>query len=58
MVIDNSNLLEQVKDLRERLWKGSDVGAVMLSTSFLEACLVSLLRAHLKKSGVTVISVA
>lgn len=53
LVIDISNLLEQVKELRKRLWKESDVGGVLLSTSFLEACLASLLRAHLKKSGVT-----
>ena len=51
--INISNLLEQVKELRKQLWKESDVGAVLLSTSFLEACLASLLRAHLKKSDVT-----
>ena len=52
-VIDISDLLEQVKELRKRLSKESDVGGVLLSTSFLEACLASLLRAHFKKSRVT-----
>ena len=51
--INISNLLEQVKELRKQLWKESDVGCILLSASFLEACLASLLRAHLKKSGVT-----
>ena len=52
-VIDVSDLLEQVKELRKRLSKESDVGGVLISTSFLEACLASLLRVHFVKSSVT-----
>ena len=52
-VINISVLFEQVKELRNRLSKESDVGGVLISTSFLEACLASLLREHFKKSSVT-----
>lgn len=48
-----ADLLDQVKELRERLIKESDVGGVLISTSFLEACLASMLQAYLKKSSVT-----
>ncbi|MEW7988356.1 MAG: hypothetical protein AB2799_21405 [Candidatus Thiodiazotropha sp.] len=52
-VIIVADLLDQVKELRERLIKESDVGGVLISTSFLEACLASMLQAYLKKSSVT-----
>ena len=52
-VIDVSDLLEQVKELRKRLLKESDVGGVLIYTSFLEACLASLLGMHFMKSKVT-----
>ncbi len=52
-VINISELLEQVRELRNRLSKESDVGGVLISTSFLEACLASLLREYLKKPSVT-----
>lgn len=52
-VINVSDLLDQVKELEKRLSKESDVGGVLISTSFLEACLASLLQEHFKKSSVT-----
>ncbi|MBV2138605.1 MAG: hypothetical protein KUF79_17495 [Candidatus Thiodiazotropha sp. (ex Ctena orbiculata)] len=52
IVINVSDLLEQIKDLSTRLSKESDLGGVLISTSFLDACLTSLLHAHFRKSSV------
>ncbi len=53
MKVDVSNLFKDAKKLQERLSKESDVGGVLISTSFLENCLASLLRVHFAKSKVT-----
>ncbi len=52
-VIDVSDLHEQVKELRKRLLNESDLGGVLISTSFLDACLASLLQVHFVQSSVT-----
>lgn len=47
------DLLEQVKKVRDQLEKESDTGGVLIATSFIDACLTSLLRAFFKKSKIT-----
>lgn len=48
-----SNLLKDVKTVSKQLLHESNIGGVLLSTSFIDSCLFSLLKAYLLQSKVT-----